>query len=248
MDRMGEPDVTDEFLRVQCPHCGTSLRTEWKHLGEPLECAHCGQPFDVTLPPPTRPPPGRLFQFQCLRCGSVLEARSSQAGRQGKCPSCAAIFTVPELDPRTGLARTNADPGEDGENPAPVHAYAAAGTMAPQILRREDERLSIRCPRCQTDSEISANACPKCGLPFTMEGMTFRPMTASTPLGWTTATLGIVAILLSCTPAGIVPAVIAIGCGLYSWSDRSLSGASGVKLGLVLGIIAAMIFGVRLLS
>ena len=90
---------------------------------------------------------GHRFQFRCLRCRSVLEARSSQSGQQARCPTCDASFAVPIIDAQTGLAASDADPGDDGELPTPMHAYAAAGDKAPRIIRKGDDTLAIGCSR-----------------------------------------------------------------------------------------------------
>ncbi len=109
---------------------------------------------------------GPTFRFRCLRCGSVLEARIAQVGERARCPSCDAVFVVPQVDPRTGLALGGADPGHDGQYPAPVHAYAAAGHAAPRIVRLPDDSLVIECPNCLHRTDIKANNCPACGRPF----------------------------------------------------------------------------------
>ena len=239
---MAESGAAGEDLQVQCPHCGAGLTAAWQDLDKPLACPKCGQPFDAALPRSRQTPTGRRFQFQCLRCGSVLEARSTQTGTQGRCPSCAAVFIVPQMDERTGLARTNADPGEDGEFPAPVHAYAAAGTMAPQIVRHDDDRLIILCPRCQNESPVRADNCPKCGLPFTMEGMTFRPPTGETSIGLSAVVLGVVALPLGfCGGVGILPGIVAVGLGLWGCKRPGVWGWSSARVGVGLGLIAILI-------
>ena len=165
-----------------------------------------------------------------------------QAGREGRCPSCAAVFVVPELDPRTGLAVTNADPGEDGENPAPVHAYAAAGAMAPRLERKQDDSLVIHCPRCKKESPIRANSCPQCGLPFTMEGMTYHPATAGARSGSGALALGLIALPLGlCGGIGIVPALIAIILGLSAVENKRGQGITAAHIGVALGIVSALL-------
>lgn len=77
-----------------------------------------------------------------------------------------------------------------------------------------------------------------------MEGMTFRPMTTGSTLGMVAGALGVIAIPLSfCGGVGIVPGVLAIGLGLYSWLDRPDRGLSGARLGVALGVIATLISG-----
>ncbi len=166
--------TTDQAVVSACPHCGKGISIPWAMLGSSVQCPHCHGPF-VASSTPNDPRNvsvlERRYHFQCLRCGSVLEARLSQAGQSGKCPTCGAMFRIPLVDPQTGLASNNADPGSDGQDPTPLHAYAAAGTEAPQIIRHEDDRLEIQCRRCGTRSPITVNNCASCGIPFTLEGL-----------------------------------------------------------------------------
>jgi hypothetical protein len=196
----------------------------------------------------THGPTGRVFRFRCLRCMSVLEAFSSQCGREARCPTCDAVFRVPEIDPASGLAIGNADPGEDGENPTPMHAYAAAGHKAPHIRRKDDDSLVIECPRCNRQSPITSDNCPECGLPFTLEGASARVTTRETRPGHLPLFLGIAALPLGfCGGVGIVPGVIAIilGCRVFfedkTGQERNRA-AAGVVLGLLTCVISVMIW------
>jgi hypothetical protein len=143
-------------------------------------------------------------------------------GQDGKCPTCGGTFTVPQIDPRTGLAIHHADPGEDGENPTPMHAYAAAGDKAPQLIRLDDDSLIIQCPRCGQRSPITANRCQACKLPFTLEAAE----EATAALGADgRATVGIVLgvlglILSPCMGLGIVPGAIGLMLGLSALLRR----------------------------
>jgi len=190
---------------------------------------------------------GGRFGFRCLRCQSVLEAAASQSGRQGKCPSCGAVFTIPAVDWRSGLAVSDADPGADGELPIPVHAYAAAGEHAPHIVRHNDESLAIICPRCRRECSIVANSCAGCGLPFTMEGASPEAETAGTSRGRTALIVGVAALLTCwCPGVGILAGLLAIGLGLSvprhpggrlpwrGWAAVMLGGASAVTSAFML--------------
>ena len=83
-------------------------------------------------PPRPRPPvPSDIrFNFSCPLCGSVLEAVASHAETPGRCPTCAAVFNIPQVDMRTGLATRAAAGESELQDPTPVHAYAAAGEKA----------------------------------------------------------------------------------------------------------------------
>lgn len=217
---------TSETVKLTCPGCGRTVAARLDELGEAVECPLCHQPFEASLAvaKPRQASTGKPFHFQCLRCGSVLEARSGQSGHEGKCPTCGALFTIPEVDPRTGLARHNADPGNDGENPTPVHAYAAAGAMAPRIIRQQDDSLIIECPRCEARSPITANNCPICGLPFTMEGISATAVVPGSNKASTALLIACAGLPLSFCGIGILPAAVAVVQAIAALSDRFSSG------------------------
>src|SRR5437868_6468536 len=95
-----------------------------------------------TSPPPPLPGPapdrpvgvsGRRYGFLCTYCSSRLEAVESLAGHSGTCPTCGNSIVIPILDNRGRLI----DPASGlviKQDPHPVHAYAAAGHKAPQIV------------------------------------------------------------------------------------------------------------------
>src|SRR3954464_11810352 len=105
-------------------------------------------PPQAFRPPAPRPGgiSGRRYGFLCSYCSSRLEAVESMAGQSGTCPTCGKSIVIPILDYRGRLI----DP-TSGEiikqDPHPVHAYAAAGHKAPQIVGPvgSDERY-IKCP------------------------------------------------------------------------------------------------------
>ncbi len=231
------------MLVLTCPGCGQQVSAHPDQIGQPVECPLCHHAFKVQPPPP--PPStsgGRLFHFQCLRCGSILEARSGQSGQPGKCPTCAAVFVVPEMDPRTGLARGDADPGDDGENPTPVHAYAAAGAMAPRLVRHEDDTLVIECPRCGGESAVTANNCLKCGLPFTMAGVSATAITTTSGLANTALLLGLAGLLGNiCFGLGAVFGLIAIIVGISALTQRHPRNTTAAVGGIVVGAIDCLL-------
>lgn len=227
------------MLALTCPGCGKRVSAHPRQLGQAVECPLCHHPFKAEPPAPAASAgDGRLFHFQCLRCGSILEARSTQSGQPGKCPTCAAVFVVPEMDPRTGLARSDADPGEDGENPAPVHAYAAAGAMAPRLVRHEDDSLAIECPRCGRESAVTENNCPHCGLPFTMEGVSATAVATASGLAHPALALGIAGLLFNaCLGLGAALGLIAIIAGVLALNQRHARNKTVAVAGIVLGAI-----------
>ena len=97
-------------------------------------------------------------------------------------------------------------------DPHPVHAYAAAGERAPRILRSDDGRQSIMCPRCHALSPITANNCKSCGMPFTMEGTTLEAAGTSNGFCVASLVLGIIGIpAFLCFPIPIV-AIVDTNC------------------------------------
>jgi hypothetical protein len=152
------------------------------------------------------------------------------------------------MDPRIGRAAGDADPGYDGELPTPVHAYAAAGTNAPHIVRIDDQVLLIECRRCASRSPITAHACGHCGLPFTLDGMN-RRVASSRPGSATPAlVLGILSIPASCAWIGLAAGIPAIVLGIYARSRPGHEDDGCALAGIILGILACAIFVVALLA
>ncbi len=186
----------------------------------------------------------RGFNFRCRRCESVLEARSDQCGVQGRCPTCAAEFTIPEIDVRTGLALNDADPGDDGQDPTPVHAYAAAGNNAPRIERAATGALTIRCPRCNRASAVDSDGCASCGLPFTWDGMRAVPSSSKASYAAVSLVMGAVAFAtIGCVP--YLPSALAIGFGARALGRRPRSGPAERRdlavAGITCGVLAAVL-------
>lgn len=182
----------------------------------------------------------------------MLEAPVAQSGRQARCPSCDAVFFIPQVDPRTGLALGGADPGNDGQYPAPVHAYAAAGHAAPRFIRLPDDSLVIECPNCQARTDIKANNCPACGRPFTLEGSAASPNPQSGDTN--VLILGIISLpLLLLCGIGAIVGLVAVICGLSTLRNRpgdrpNREVTAGVILGglsclIGLGVVLIELFG-----
>ncbi len=242
-----------DTFEFDCPQCRKAVSATQDQVAGMGECPHCRR--IVTIPAPFLPESSvvvgqqgvRTFNFLCKRCGSVLEGRSDQAGRPGKCPTCAAVFTIPRVDVRTGLATGPGDPGEDGQDPTPMHAYAAAGARAPQIVEAESGGLMILCPRCDGASPVDSHNCPACGLPFTMEGATHRAASPGSD-GFAVASmvLGIIGVLGGLCIVGAVAAILAIifgAVGLRNIRDSggSKSGRGMAIAGIVCGVVGLLV-------
>ena len=154
------------------------------------------------------------FSFPCPRCQSLLESPAATAGEVGRCPTCDGQFIVPALDPQTGLPHPAARLDRDQQDATPLHAYAASGAQAPRIGHRADGTPCIECPRCGAHSDISANTCPTCGIPFTIDGVGQVTGPPGGGLAVAALVLGIAALPLHSLyvfrPLGIL-------CGLASW-------------------------------
>jgi hypothetical protein len=176
------------------------------------------------------------------------------AGQTGTCPTCGKSIVIPILDYRGRLI----DP-TSGEiikqDPHPVHAYAAAGHKAPQIIGRDgsDERY-IKCPRCSRSNVLSANNCMGCGLPFTMEGTVGDSVSGTNTWAVASLVLGIVSV-----PGGfcfIVPPILAIVFGIIALratnqATGKTSGAGLAIAGLVLGalgLIGSFLFWINAIN
>ncbi len=154
------------------------------------------------------------FTFTCQRCGSALEGHSGLSKQTGRCPTCAAVFVIPDVDRRTGLPTGPAVVADDGQLPTPMHAYAAAGQKAPSIVTRASGEQAIVCPRCRGESDVDANMCPRCGLPFTIEGASAIAATADGGTDrFSTASFvcGVIGIFTFCMPVMGALAVV-LGC------------------------------------
>ncbi len=186
--------------------------------------------------------PSLRFNFSCRLCGSVLEALIAQSGTPGRCPTCAAVFNIPRVDPRTGLTLGVGDSGETKQDPTPVHAYAAAGGKAPEIVHLEGAGQAIVCPRCAVTSDIEQNYCAACGFPFTMEGA--NRATQSTADGYAVASfvVGLVS-LPACICVGAYGGIGAFIAGVLGWTSltrvRSAGSARGGRKWAIAGLTLA---------
>jgi len=277
----GSESRTEGILiyELSCPQCQRTVSADGSYIGRLVKCPHCQGQFRLPAPlqetppstgqvesPPHAPssvqgplppfhdasPTGYRFHFACVRCGSVLEANTTISGRQGRCPTCAAEFTVPAFNPSTGAVGKPVLLVPDEQDPTPMHAYAAAGARAPEIVTGPDSRQAIRCPRCSGMSAVDANNCKICGLPFTLEGI--APMRAPGEAnGYAVASLvmGILGM-----PCGILvlPQLLAIIFGVIAHRQIGRSGfvergrgmaTAGVLLGLVSYFITAAAFFFR---
>lgn len=194
-----------------------------------------------------RPPshgPRRFFNFVCKRCNSILEAHNGMCGQSGHCPTCDAFFIIPHVNPHTGMPLGPADPGGEPQNPTPVHAYAASGESAPQIVTDEDGASCIQCAKCDALCPLDANSCPGCGTPFTLEGAAIAGRWETEGSATVACILGIISVPLCWL---ILPGLLAICLGGLSLrgtspGNRPKTGIAGLALGLISVTIGAILW------
>jgi DNA-directed RNA polymerase subunit RPC12/RpoP len=257
-------------LLVRCPQCKTVFRVPGPKSQEPVAAAlAAADALEASVPGTAGfPPPGfqsntllgglgstqgsrfrsssRRFGFNCGYCSSRLEATDAMAAQEGQCPTCGNNITIPILD-RYGRLIDPKTRQIIKQDPHPVHAYAAAGQRAPKIIRHDDGKQNIQCPRCSAMNPINANNCKSCGMPFTMEGTTLE---AGAGNGFCVAALvlGIIGLPGSCA---VIPGVLAIIFGVIGLNKVQKSGSNNGKgmaiWGIVLGgigcIIAVIYYG-----
>ena len=119
-----------------------------------------------------------------------------------------------------------------------MHAYAAAGDRAPRIVRDSNGQRVIECSRCGAVNSVSANACVRCAVPFTLEA---NAQAESPGGGLATASLvlGLVGLPTFCLPlAGLLGVIFGAVVLLRATAAHTSSGdrkraAAGVILGLL---------------
>jgi Zn-finger nucleic acid-binding protein len=242
----------------RCPKCKTTLRVP-AAAGAQVG-ARTTAPAEMETSPPSRPAPPKIrfpstmtaaasgrfasqrYGFNCPYCSSKLEATGAMAAQEGQCPTCGNQITIPILNRHGQLI----DPKTQEiikQDPHPVHAYAAAGERAPQIIRTNSGVQMIVCPRCHANSPISANNCRSCNMPFTMEGTTIEPGGQTSGYAVTSLVLGVISL-----PAYVLvlPALGAIAFGIIALTrmarGEGAMGGRGVAIaGLVTGGIGLLI-------
>jgi len=252
-------------LVFPCNVCSTPLSAEESQAGQLVRCPQCNSTLHVPVselvgvagssiaanrpPPPVNKPTspmaafgkpggGKRYGFNCGYCSSRLEATEAQAGQEGQCPTCGKNIVIPILDkygrlidPMTGKIIK--------QDPHPVHAYAAAGDRAPNIIRQTTGNKAIQCPRCKSVSPISANNCKSCGMPFTMEGTTIEASGASNGYCVASLVLGIIGMPTGCM---FLPAILGIVFGFVGLNRINASGGEGGGKGMAIaGIVCGSI-------
>jgi ribosomal protein L40E len=237
---------------LRCPVCRTTLRVPVPEaavavgspaMPSPTGGAKLGEAATVRRPAATTRFAGKRYGFNCGYCSSRLEATESMAAQEGQCPTCGNQITIPILD-RYGRLIDPKTRQIIKQDPHPVHAYAAAGARAPKIMRTDEGKHFIICPRCSANSPITANNCKSCGMPFTMEGTTLEATGTNNGFCVASLVLGIIGL-----PALVIviPSVLAIIFGIVGLKqvgspESATRGGRGMAIaGIVCGSIACLI-------
>src|SRR5690348_3115244 len=248
--------IVDKGMIVfDCHVCRTRLSAEDAQGGQLVRCPTCLTTMRVPVTAPMQslkvsagalagtealPRTGTSFSalqrggvrygFNCGYCSSRLEATEAMGGQEGQCPTCGNNITIPIRD-RYGRLIDPKTRQIIKQDPHPVHAYAAAGDRAPQIIRSDDGKQNICCPRCSGYSPISANNCKSCGMPFTMEGTTLEASGTSNGFCVASMVLGIIGLVGFCAFA---PPLLAIIFGIIGYNQVSKSGVEGGGKGMAI--------------
>ncbi len=251
---------------VRCPQCLTTLKVPQPHVisqpAPPMAAAHVAaaspnaaaansRGATVSVPRSNIAIPGaaaafraagsggKRYGFNCGYCSSRLEATEAMAAQEGQCPTCGNTIVIPILD-RYGRLIDPKTRQIIKQDPHPVHAYAAAGDRAPRILRQNDGKQIIRCPRCSAASPITANNCKACGMPFTMEGTTLEAAGASNGFCVASLVLGIIGLPASCT---FITPLLAVIFGIIGYTQVTKNGGEGGGKGMAIAGTSCGIVG-----
>lgn len=184
------PDEVDQpHLPLRCPLCRTHLQAREAQIGEQIVCPDCRTSVLVQRPAALRPKEKPLpvaggegyglvdeveastsgrravepayFATHCPLCGTHMQAREDQAGREMTCPDCRQPMTVPAAPPRRRMKRgpTEVDEGAaygirtEGEPPTDTVALSAIPVVCPLCktrLHTTEDRIGRKmvCPDC----------------------------------------------------------------------------------------------------
>jgi hypothetical protein len=185
-----------------------------------------------------------VYYLVCLGCRSRLEVTAGLAGQTCKCPTCGINFVVPELAHPRRLPAEPLPVGSPPEERVAPHAYAAAGEMAPRVVEDSFGHPMIRCTRCGTISEIDANACRNCGIPFTVEAGSVEP--AFPVDGWAVAS--IVLGMISLATYVPVLAAGAVAAGLVALKSVKMHDSGPQRVSAWAGMVWAALATVQYLT
>jgi DNA-directed RNA polymerase subunit M/transcription elongation factor TFIIS len=163
-------------IQFHCQACRKLIRTPDRTAGKRAECPYCGELMPIpaqsegsTTVPGSTPqsaegtdrPHGsgderQAIEFPCPNCTSPVRTPASAVGKRGKCPSCEAVFQIPQ--PSQGHSAGQAEPTQ-----------ASVGARHREQDAAEPASIEFACPACGKSVRTPATAvgkkgrCPKCG-------------------------------------------------------------------------------------
>ena len=166
------PDSQTDHKTVRCAHCDVKIRVPASAAGKKAKCPKCAQPFRIPAGAgaagasrsrraggdAAQRADGRI-RFFCEQCNSKVKAPAGAAGRRVKCPSCAAVLTVPGgVTTQVDDEPLGSDVGEEGLFDDLLAAEQTAQPAAPaQVVPTRT------CPSCGVAMPVSATVCVSCG-------------------------------------------------------------------------------------
>ena len=192
--------------------------------------------------------------IDCTSCGSKIRVPDGMAGKKGKCPKCALVFTIPEADAPPGLApleipaapapTSRADlgitavPGERSAVPAAPPAAEQPAPASPRPAWEDDDNdrergRSRRRDRYDDDDDDYGDVRRRLRRAPETNGLALAAMI----VGIVSASLGVFAFccwVLIAPLAGIGGAVAVI----LGFLGKAQGGESHAITGIVLGFVA----------
>ncbi len=163
-------------IQFQCQTCRRVIRTPDGTAGKRAECPHCGELTPVPaqsegsatapkrMPQSSVPRAGptatgderQAIEFPCPKCTSPVRTPASAVGKRGKCPSCEAVFQIPQ--PSQSHSAGQAEPTQ-----------VSVGARHREQAAAEPTSIEFACPACGKSVRTPAamagkkGRCPKCG-------------------------------------------------------------------------------------
>ena len=138
---MSEAD--EKSILVECGVCQARMRVPASAAGRQAKCPKCGTLFRVPVAGPTlkasaTAPAGSAatepVRFECPACGTRIKVPRKAIGRRVKCPSCAAVLTVPAQRQESVSAAAREDSvSADDEDDGLLSDLAAAERSAASL-------------------------------------------------------------------------------------------------------------------
>lgn len=170
----------------------------------------------------------------------MLAGDADTTGVTGRCPTCGADVTVPAIDPRTGIPLLRSRSNHRDACEGTLHAYAASGRQAPQIVQSETGESLIACPNCGGLSDVTVDRCTHCRHPFTLEGVSAVALQSFSSDQTLSVMLGAAALLTIWCFVGVIPAVIGIAHGVWTIRRARALPTTPTLWGCYAGILLSM--------